>query len=95
MRAVLQYIMDNDAEIRARYNAKTGMMELTENGKSFDLVAMAALVCLFTAQKSAKKDADVIAVVHSMMDKLWEDCFASEHVEHVVVDMKRLQHEDR
>lgn len=95
MRAVLQYIMDNDAEIRARYDAKTGMMELTENGKSFDLVALAAIVCLLTAKKSAKKDADVIDVVHGMMDMLWEDCFASEHVEHVVVDMKRLQHEDR
>lgn len=92
---VLQYIMHNDAEIRARYDAKTGTMELEENGKSFDLVGLAALVCLFTAQKSAKKDADVIAVVHSVMDKLWEDCFANEHVEHVVVDMKRLQHEDQ
>ena len=92
---VLQYIMDNDAEIRARYDAKTGTMELQENGKSFDIVALAAIVCLFTAQKCAKKDADVIAVVHSVMDKLWEDCFASEHVEHVVVDLKRLQHEDR
>ena len=57
MRAVLQYIMDNDAEIRARYDAKTGTMELNQNGKSFDLVALAALVCLFTAQKNAKKDA--------------------------------------
>lgn len=95
MRAVLQYIMDNDAEIRARYDAKTGTMELEENGKSFDLVALAAIACLFTAQKNAKKDADVIAVVHSVMDKLWEDCFANEHVEHVVVDMKGLQREDR
>ena len=94
MRAVLQYTMDNDAEIRARYDATTGTMELNQNGKSFDLVALAALVCLFTAQKNAKKDADVIAVVHSVMDKLWEDCFASEHVEHVVVDLKRLQRED-
>lgn len=94
MIGVLQYIMDNDAEIRARYNAKTGALELTENGKSFDLVGLAAIVCLLTARKCAKKDADVIDVVHGMMDMLWEDCFANEHVEHVVVDMKRLQRED-
>lgn len=95
MREVLQYIMENDAEIRVRYDAKTGTMELEENGKSFDLITLAAIVCLFTAQKNAKKDADVIAVLHSVMDKLWKDCFASEHVEQVVVDMKRIQREDQ
>lgn len=92
---VLRYIMENDAEIRVRYDAKTGTMELEENGKSFDLIALAAIVCLFTAQKNAKKGADVIAVIHSMVDKLWKDCFASEHVEQVVMDMKRLQREDQ
>ena len=92
---VLQYIMESDAEIRAHYDAKTGTIELEENGKSFDLVALAAVVCLFTAQKNAKKGTDVIAVIHDVMDRLWKDCFASEHVEQVVVDMKGLQREDQ
>lgn len=92
---VLQYIMESDAEIRAHYDAKTGTIELEENGKSFDLISLAALVCLFTAKKHAKKGADVIAVIHDVMDRLWKGCFASEHVEHIVVDMKRLRREDQ
>lgn len=92
---VLQYIMENDAEIRVHYNAKTGTMELEEKGKSFDLITLAAIVCLFTAQKNAKKGSNVIAVIHDVMDRLWKDCFASEHVEQVVVDMKGLQREDQ